>query len=161
MSSCTTPGYLPKIDSIDIDPYGAYIDIKPHTGPNIKGELIAIDSSLIVVLTKNKDAWTAVPLSVDNIKSFKLSYARNKDYGWTIPVFTLATISHGLFLIITAPINLIVTTSVAIGSKKSFQYTDKTMSLRKLKMFARFPQGIPPTIDFKDITYLGQITVQA
>jgi len=149
ISSCTSPSYLPSSDKIDVNEYGSYIKISGKTKSNIDGELIALDSSKIVILTETTKKCIIVPIS--DIRKFKLQYAQPKQYGWTIPLYTLATFTHGFFLIFTAPINLIVTISVAAGGENAFTYSDKNMTYEKLKMFARFPQGIPPNIDLASI----------
>jgi hypothetical protein len=149
ISSCTSPRYLPSSDKIDVNEYGSYIKIIHKTASNIDGELIAIDSNKIVVLTEETKKCVTVPIT--DVQSFKLRYAKPKHYGWTIPVYTLATIGHGLFLIFTAPINLIVTISVTASGEIAFKYSDKNMTYDKLKMFARFPQGIPTNIDIASI----------
>lgn len=149
ISSCTSPRYLPSSDKIDVNEYGSYIKIIRQTTANIDGELIAIDSNKIVVLSQSENKCLTVPIT--DVKRFKLRYAKPKHYGWSIPVYTLATIGHGLFLIFTAPINLIVTISVTASGESAFKYSDKNMTYEKLKMFARFPQGIPTNIDIASI----------
>ena len=149
ISSCTSPRYLPSSDKIDINQNGSYINIIPKTTANIDGELIAIDSNKIVVLSEATNKCMTV--QINDVERFTLQYAEPKHYGWTIPVYTLATIGHGALLILTAPINLIVTASVTASGENAFQYSDKNMTYDKLKMFARFPQGIPPNIDLASI----------
>jgi hypothetical protein len=51
----------------------------------------------------------------------------------------------------TAPINLIVTISITVSGETAFQYSDKNITYDILKMFARFPQGIPPNMDLASI----------
>jgi hypothetical protein len=149
ISSCTSPRYLPSSDKIDVNEYGSYIKIIRQSTANIDGELIAIDSNKIVVLSESENKCLTVPIT--DVKQFKLLYAKPKHYGWSIPVYTLATIGHGLFLIFTAPISLIVTISVTARGESAFKYSDKNMTYEKLKMFARFPQGIPTSIDIASI----------
>ena len=149
ISSCTSPRYLPSSDKIDINQNGSYINIIPKTTANIDGELIAIDSNKIVVLSEATNKCMTV--QINDVERFTLQYAKPKHYGWTIPVYTLATIGHGALLILTAPINFIVTILVTASGENAFQYSDKNMTYDKLKMFARFPQGIPPNIDLASI----------
>ncbi len=149
ISSCTSPRYLPSSDKIDVNQYGSYMNIIRKTTANIDGELIAIDSNKIIVLTESENKCISVPIT--DVERFKLRYAKPKHYGWTIPVYTLATIGHGSLLIFTAPINLIVTISVTASGESAFKYSDKNMTYDKLKMFARFPQGIPTNIDIASI----------
>jgi len=151
ISSCTAPRYLPKSDEIDINQYGSYINIKRTAGTNIKGELIAVDVQNIFVLTKIDHIRQTVIIPVREIKRFELRYAKPKHYGWTIPVYTLTTIGHSYGMLLTAPINLIVTISVAASGATAFKYSDKEMTYEKLKMFARYPQGIPSSIEISII----------
>ena len=149
LCSCSSSKYLPSSDKIDVNEYGSYIKLSNKAASNIVGELIAIDTNKIIVLSEETKTCMTVP--VNEVKKFKLRYAKPKHYGWTIPVYTLATIGHGWFLILTAPVNLIVTISVTASGENAFTYNDKDMTYDKLKMFARFPQGIPPNIDLASI----------
>lgn len=148
LSSCSSPKYLPSPDKIDVNEYGSYIELSCKTGSSIVGELIAIDNNKIIVLTEETRPCMTVP--VNEVKKFRLKYAKPKIYNWTIPVFTLATISHGYYFIFSAPVNLSTTILTASG-EIAFTYSDKDMTYNKLKMFARFPQGIPPNIDLASI----------
>jgi hypothetical protein len=153
IGSCNSPEYLPSVDKIDVNQYGSHIRINNNNKTIAEGELIAIDSSEIVVLTGPDVISTkkCVIVPVKEIHRFKLSYAKPKHYGWTIPLYTLATLSHGFFLMFTAPVNLIVTVSATSGGENAFTYSDKEMTYEKLKMFARFPQGIPQDVGLADI----------
>ena len=148
LNSCSTPSYLPSSDQIDVNEYGSHIRFRTSYS-NIEGELIAIDSTEITVLLAEKRTCVTFPLNEVNL--FKLSYAQPKHYGRKIPVYTLATIAHGFWLILTAPLNLIVTISVSASGENAFTYSDNNMTYDKLRMFARFPQGIPPNIDLESI----------
>ena len=162
MSSCTTPAYLPSSDRIDVNQSGSYIKVSRKSNENIeasafvKGELIAIDSNNMVVLSAKTNSCIAVPMN--DVKRFELKYARGKHYGWTIPVFSLASIAHGLFGIFTIPVNLIVTTAVTLSGENAFIYKGKNITYDQLKMFARFPQGIPSNIDLESIKQSDPIT---
>ena len=147
--SCSSPKYLPTSDKIDVNEFGSYINVSMKKGERIDGELIAIDSNKIVVLSSTEKKCLLV--SVKEIKRFTLQYAQPKQYGWTIPVFLLSTISHGFFSIFTVPVNLIVTISSTSSGNSAFKYKSKSMNYQKLKMFARFPQGIPSNIPIESI----------
>jgi hypothetical protein len=153
VTGCSSPKYLPASDSIDINHYGSHISINYITGDKINGELIAINKEEMVVLmgTDNKNNKRCVSFPLTEIKSFRLAYASPKNYGWTIPTFTLFTIAHGYFFLLTAPINLITTIAVTTSGENAFVYSNKNMTYDKMKMFARFPQGLPPGIDLANI----------
>jgi hypothetical protein len=145
LSNCNTPRYLPLVKDIGVNEYGSYINLNCNNNLFIRGELIEIDSNKIIVLNKSTNKCETYPIR--DVQRFKLKYARARDYSWTIPISILATISHGFFLAISLPVNLIVTISV----NGAFKYSEKDMTYDKLKMFARFPQGIPPNIDISSI----------
>jgi hypothetical protein len=149
LSSCLTPKYLPEFSKIDVNEYGSYIKITRKTSFKIDGELLAIDNDKIIVLTKETKKCLAVSFS--DVKSFKLMYAKPKHYGWTIPAFIAYPFMHGWYSVFTIPIHLVVTISVTATGENSYNYSDKNISMDKLKMFARFPQGIPPNLDLRNI----------
>ncbi|TNE80736.1 MAG: hypothetical protein EP332_06885 [Bacteroidetes bacterium] len=145
MGSCITPDYLPSTSTIDINEHGSYIKLTNKTKPNFNGELIAIDTTLLIVL--NEETGKCDTAFISEIEYFKLRYAKPKHYAWTIPVFSLLTITHGFYALYSMPVNLIVTISVTVSGEKAFQYSEDDMTYEKLKMFARFPQGIPPNVN--------------
>ena len=147
---CATPKFLPSSNKIDVNQYGSYIKLIPKKGRKVEGELIAIDSNKIIVITIS---GKLVSTPINQLKRFYLTYAKPKHYGWTIPVYSLATISHGFVAIISLPINLIVTISVTVSGEQAFTYNKKKLTYDQLKMFARFPQGIPDNIDTAKIKY--------
>lgn len=149
IGSCTSPMYLPSSDKIDVNEYGSYIKIVPKTASNIDGELISIDSNKIVVLTE--EAKKCVTVSIHEINRFSLQYAESKHYGWAIPFGIILPFIHGAYSALTFPLHLIVSISVISGGKNAFKYSDKNMTYEQLKMFARFPQGIPADIDIASI----------
>jgi hypothetical protein len=148
-SSCSTPKYLPKSSEIDVNEYGSYIQIIRKTGPNISGEFIMIDSNEIIVLSEYKK--NCMKVSLYDVKRFKLRYAKPAHYGGAIPTFIIYPFIHGFYSILTIPLHLLVTISVTASGENAFQYSDKNMTYDKLRMFARFPQGLPPNIDLAEI----------
>ena len=153
--ACRTPAYLPSSEAIDTNFYGSHIKLFNKTGSSLQGELIAIDSSDVYVLMDDElqHSQKFAKISLQEVKYFNLKYARSKHYWWTIPTFTLITGFHGWWALLSAPLNFISTLTVSIGSEKSFKYSERNMSFEKLKMFARFPQGIPIGIDLSRLKH--------
>lgn len=148
-SNCTFPKYLPYAEGVGTNEYGSYINIILPHGDVVEGELIAIDSSNIVVLIEESRSCTT--LSLSEVKKFRLRYAKSRNYGWSIPVFTLSTLSHGVGAGITLPLNLIVTIVITATGQSAFQYNQKNMTYDKMRMYARFPQGIPRNVSIQSI----------
>lgn len=148
--SCVTPvRYLPTSSTIDVNQYGSYIEVSAVNPPVVKGELIAIDSNTIVVLSEETSVCEIVDMY--QVSSFKLRYANPKNYGWTIPTSVLASAVHGALGIITVPINLVVSIAVTAAGNRAFTYSEANMTFDKIRMFARFPQGMPPGINTSSI----------
>ncbi len=150
-SSCKAPAYLPEAEKIAVNEFGSYITVDLSEGSDIEGELIVIDSENLIVLTKKKDINQPRTISIENINGFRLMYAKPKNYGWTVPGFTLASLSHGLLAVFTVPVNIAVTGIVTTRGTRAFTYNKKTISWEDLKMFARFPQGLPPNIEMENL----------
>ena len=148
---CSAPNYLPIVEEIDINQFGSYIEIEGTNEFSLDGELISIDRSKMVVLSSVDSIKRATILKLEDVNQFTLKYAQPKDYSWRIPVYTLSTLLHGFYLIFTAPINLIVTISVNASGSSDFEYSETDMDFEKLKMFARFPQGLPPNVNIADL----------
>lgn len=146
-----SPRYLPSDDKIDVNEHGSYIKIKTISEnprkPNysVTGELIAIDTTAIIVLDENKRICIAVP--IDEIDLFVLRYALPKSYVTSMILFPLTSLLHGYYALLTLPMNILVTAIVTTSGHTAFQYNDENISYRELRMFARFPQGIPPNVD--------------
>ena len=151
VSSCMSPAYLPKYNNIDVNWYGSFINIHQKNGSSVQGELLAINDLQLIVLTEHKKIKKSVVVPVNQINNFQLRYAQPRHYGWTIPLFTGFTVLHGVFLVFTAPLNLVGTIIVTVSGEDAFMYNEKQLSYTELKMFARFPQGIPPNVDVENI----------
>ena len=149
--SCTGLSYLPESDTIDTNRYGSYIHVKIRDGGDAKGELLAADGKDLFVLNKDTTQQKILKIPFGNVERFKLRYAKPKHYGWTIPVSIAVTVAHGWYSGITAPVNLATTTSVTLGGEEAFTYNERTMPLYKIRMFARFPQGMPSNVDLARI----------
>lgn len=151
MCSCLSPAYLPKYNTIDENRFGSYINIHQKDGPSVQGELLAINGQQLIVLTEHKNIKKFVVVPVNLISNFQLRYAQPRHYGWSIPLFTGVTVLHGWYSAITAPLNLVGTIIVTVSGEDAFMYNQKQLSYTELKMFARFPQGLPPNIVVESI----------
>ena len=122
------------------------------------GANVAIDASArstqsysnnIIILNAKKNRCETIPLK--DVNRFNLRYAKPKHYGWTIPTAIILPAIHGVYSLFTIPLNLIVTISVTSSGENAFTYNKKNITFDKLKMFARFPQGLPLNIDIAGI----------
>jgi|GEM_PF-437536 len=168
LGSCGSIKYLPNSAEIDMNQYGSFIKVsKKTTGISFSGELLALDSNNIFVLIDSLPniSKRTVIIPIAEVANFKLQYANTSQYGWTIPAGIILPLIpfpdpddqssimpfHGFFALLTIPVNLIVTIAITAAAQKQFKYTNKNISIDQLRMFARFPQGIPPNIDIAKI----------
>ena len=149
IAACSVQEYLPPVKEIGSTVMGSHISLVTKSGHKSKGELIAVDTSQIVVLVFENRSSVQIP--IHDIKSFKLRYAKAKHYWPSILLGSLISISHGWGAFFTLPLNLIVTSAVSISGADAHILSQKRINYEKLSMFARFPQGIPPNVMLEEI----------
>ena len=142
LCACSAPKYLPTSETIDINEYGSYIRVAQYSGKWTNGELIAIDHTSLIIMDDRVKKCVKVP--VQEIENYTLKYAYKKEPKYVL--FT--TIFHGFYLIFTAPANLLI---LKISENDAFTYNQKNLGYNELRMFARYPQGIPPNIELSGI----------
>lgn len=121
--------------------------------PTITGELIAADTAGVYILTQdigydNIKADVFYPRQLVKIKYNKLinytvTYANNQSLKAFNVIMFLSPISHGFFLLLTYPLNMI---GAMIVNSNSFYYKMSELPENRLYYFCRFPQGLPPGI---------------
>ncbi|MBN8682942.1 MAG: hypothetical protein J0L99_09815 [Chitinophagales bacterium] len=144
LGSCQTAKYLPDSTEIGFGLYGGQVELRKTDKQFLTGELIALDSTSLLIRQDANKGCVQVPIA--EVNNFTLRYARPKKYWWSVPVYTLVTLSHGFFLVYSAPANAIATSTVAITGENAYQYSQKQLTYDQLRMFARFPQGMPPGV---------------
>ena len=141
----------PSTDDVQRTALGGWLVVTSHQGGQAQGELIAVDATSLTLLTWSKPpAQRALyTLSIPSIKRAELFRYVSEASG--IGVWggfgTLSTISHGVFLVLTAPL-WVITTSIAASTEThhvTLVYPHDSMA--ELAKWARFPQGMPPGID--------------
>jgi hypothetical protein len=156
--SCQYPKYLAKFNQLEKSPYGSYIIIDLTTYESLYGELIAVDSSSLYILqdkTMKNDDTTAIDTSLNfykkdytkiakkDVVSYDVYFAKPQMLWWTIPLMTASTMSHGYFLLYTAPVNFVGTIIMSARGNTNYRYTNKKLPMEELFKFARYPQGLP------------------
>jgi hypothetical protein len=149
-SSCSSSKILPKPDEIVSNAYGGLIELKTRQG-YIYGELISVNDEDLSVLIMNKNECENINKS--KITSYKIYFAEANKYGWTIPAFTILSFTHGWLSILSLPTNLISTIVITSSAKSSFRISSRKIKYEELKMYARFPQGLPSNIKTEEIKH--------
>ena len=121
---------------------GHEIEIE-HAGKTTSGELLAIDDMYLYVLTEGR--VRAIERRHITQVSVELYASQAGQAGLWTALGTVSTISHGFWLIITAPVWLGAGISVSAGAAATNDLEIHDDRLGPLYQFARFPQGLPPT----------------
>jgi hypothetical protein len=139
-------GWLPDVQDVPKDPYGGWIEVKYAAEDSgryrVEGELLAIDGESLYL--DDEGVPRSVPL--DSIISARLGSCdpHSGAVGGIAFFGVLSTLSNGGFLILTAP------AWIAVGAGGSASLADaaiiksKSADWDEFRMFARFPQGMPP-----------------
>jgi hypothetical protein len=154
LSGCfhtTAPkGWLPTAVEAQREAYGGWIKLEFSVGVGrntVYGELIAATSDSVHVLTS--DSLVVVP-TVSVIAGTLTAY--DAQYGavrlWAI-LGGLSTLSHGFVLVLTAPVWAIAGSMATASASNAprVEYTNPSV----LRMYARFPQGLPPGLDVRSL----------
>ena len=144
-------GVLPREENVDRNPLGGWIYVERNSGPAVQGELLAASDDSVVILTES--GVHPVPREAIRYAEAGVFDARINGLMTWLVVGTLSTISNGLFLIFTAPMWRIGGGfSVARVSRQPiYKWNDKD-PLSSLAKFARFPGGIPDSVDRSSLT---------
>ncbi len=148
-ASPAPPGARLTMEQAQRDPHGAWINIVTFEG-EVAGELLAVEAQALVVASTTA-GFQRVPVA--KIRSWSLSWYE-ADNGGVITfgvLGTLSTLSHGWWLIFTAPLLWMIPTPIMARAQskqghESGSLGDAAGHLR-LAAYARFPAGLPPGFD--------------
>ena len=117
---------------------------EPRAGHVVAGELIAIGRDTVFVLTESGlEALPEAELRAAQVASYQS--ARGELALWTC-MGTLSTASHGVGLVLTAPLWIIGGTICTVAASGAGIHRYPQVSLGEFAPFARFPQGLPPEV---------------
>jgi hypothetical protein len=146
--------WLPDTDDISSQAYGGWMIVitKPDTVESkvtwlqYGGEFISLDEENIFLLY---DTVYTIPKNNVYKVALELDDKNSVEYGlWTFGGI-ISTISHGYYLVLTAPFWLLTGIPAAVGESGRDRYEsenpDKDFWISIIK-FSRFPQGMPDNI---------------
>ena len=148
--ACSSPKHVttPQDLTYKVNGFYAKADVK-GSHKDVSGEIIEVSENDLKLLQDGtlqsvekatvKSCVVLVSLTVNNPKKINT---------WASLV-NVASIGHGVFGIITLPINLGVTAGIT-NSKYILKYPDN-ITWNELYKFARFPQGIPNELDIEKL----------
>lgn len=154
-ASTTAPrGFLPDLDAMDRHVYGGWAECM-LVGGVAAGELLAVDRDSLVLLS-GRTVRTVPMNSISSMFVTGYDASAGGMAAWTV-LGTLSTITHGVGLILSAPVWLLVGTISSV----SYSYTPResvtrrdldhpvsaARAIERLRMYARYPQGLPESLD--------------
>ena len=160
-SGCATytapQGWLPTAEQAQRTTHGAWLGIR-YTTPGqstesaLEGELIAVGDSAIYLL--GTFGVTRVPARLITVAQLEFhDYSLHGHITWTA-VGALSTVTHGLFLLISLPVWLTAggINGVALSEAgQNYSVTPDSGWWTEASQYARFPQGLPPGLELKDL----------
>jgi hypothetical protein len=124
----------------DVPVKGFSVDISSRGEPR-SGELLAVNPCFVYVLDEKQTI--AVPLATVEAVNVELYPSHAGAVAGLTALGTASTLSHGMFLIFTAPVWLAVgiPSSVSLADRNDFDLHRSEAPM--LFQYARFPQGLP------------------
>ncbi len=155
MAGCISlPGpknWVPSIEEVQQDVYGAWTILELTSESNNKpmeGELIAVQQGTLYLLLEN--TLLEIPINQIN-KAVLTSYDDRGIISMWATLGFFSTLSHGAFLIFSAPIWLISGIVNSNAATTSGIHKFENNNLSNMKKYARFPQGIPEGLDIHSL----------
>jgi hypothetical protein len=146
------PDFLPNKVEVQEQSFGGWVDLvlrSEQEDRSVAGELIAATADSLWVMSGS----TVVVVPVTSVASGQLA-GYDSESGQVVGAVALgaiSTISNGFFLVFTAPMWLIGG-SIAANSQGKVGLEDlPPMQWAELARFARFPQGIPASLDLREL----------
>ena len=154
---CQSPSYVPKPKDFKEYVKGLPIKIKlKGERYSVLGEIIEVNSSKMMVYDFfDEEKLISIPKSQIQKADIIVALTTNdpKKIGGLAALTNLFSIAHGIGLIISLPLNVIVTATISNQAAQStlrVQYP-RDIQWEEMYKFARFPQGIPTNIDQNQI----------
>jgi hypothetical protein len=139
MASCSLPSYVPNAVDAAVSVHGGFIKVTLLNGRKIEGELLSSNNERITVMMEGYDYPTQIKTS--GIMRYKLQFAKGLNGKVTLNM--LLPLSHGVFAIVTLPLNALILAVVLTETNKDYKiYSDET-TYEELSKYARYPQGLP------------------
>lgn len=144
--------WLPDPSGLEKQAYGGWLYLEIPRNKELieeQGEFIAVQDTLVYLLTTQKGVLT-IPMSTITFASVDFhGKETGKFAGWTT-LGALSTASHGVGLILSFPAWILIGTisTVGVSHLGSEEESDPDQAWwQNVTKFARFPQGLPPSLD--------------
>ncbi|MCA9601974.1 MAG: hypothetical protein R3A78_13355 [Polyangiales bacterium] len=146
-------------------PYGNFLFVEFRNRATAGGELIAIGDDSIWVRGVNAQTkeQNLFRIRIAEVLTARLARYTAHDeilYVWGF-VGTLSSLTHGYFLVLSAPVWAGTTVGIAEIRNRAAIADYPDLPLEAFRPYARFPQGIPEGVSVAQILGLPEVQVQA
>jgi hypothetical protein len=131
----------PSLSTMQHSGLGGWIVITMRGGGVFAGELIAVEQVTIRMLDGTSQLRSVPIRDIDKAELY--TYVSEGGLGGWAAVGTLTTISHGFFLVLTAPLWILSGSIAGISESRHVVVRYPDDGLPALARWARFPQGLP------------------
>lgn len=126
---------------------GSWVEVKRLDGQYRYGELLATAGDTLFAI--HLDTLHAIPRdSVARVELTRYRPSTGQFALWTT-LGVISTASHGFYLVLTAPTWVI--TGIVAGAAESRRAIWHTTDFEKLAPWSRFPAGLPPLVDRRQL----------
>ncbi len=134
LGSCAGNRFLPERENIGLSPYGSFIRL--HT-PNdaVQGELLTLNGNTLIIRSTSKPYLRYIDTTT--VTKYYIKFCKTRSYA----IMPIISISHGLFMIFTVPVNSIIALIMKSNDIKESKY--KNLPFTEAALYARFPDGLP------------------
>lgn len=132
------------INEVPVRGYEVSIEaLNAARGYSVSGELLAVDRSDLWVLESTNEVRAVPRREILEVTVEVYSQSTGGLLAWSI-IGTASTISHGVFLLFSAPVWLVTGLSATANAEATDDLTvQSARELDQLTQFSRFPQGLP------------------
>lgn len=146
-------GWLAPAPDAASDPYGAWVRVELASAEKeapLGGELIAIALDSVFVLTPDAEFHAIARADVTRARVAYYDSQYGQLAAWTM-LGSVATLSHGWFLVFSFPIWAIGGSATTGGQSRAplADVRENRGSWDEVAKYARFPQGLPTELDRK------------
>jgi hypothetical protein len=140
-----------SMTAIQSDAHGGYAVMRMGGQVVLGGELIAIGPSGVWILFGDQLIHTPLE-QISDLEVHPYSVAASGVVAWGV-LGTLSTISHGFFLVLSAPVWIATSTIAGAVHSRTARETYVRGRWPELTKWARFPQGLPPGVTATELLH--------
>lgn len=155
-SACNPDPRHRTLQDVARDGRGGWVVVNRTGKPTLSGELIAMDGDALAVL--DHEALIVVPRSEIVTAEVWAWPTQEGSVGVWGAAGMLSTLSHGVFLVATAPAWLLTTVVTAVHESRVALYRYPDDGWDRLFIWARFPQGLPAGIGAAQLIHQDRAT---